>query len=257
MDIFAQNKLLIRIVIIFAILNAATLTVFVWKQLSHPAPLSRVGATEHRDVGAVLKQELGLSDSQVVQFAKVRAGFLDKEDTLVRSIRAGRDSMNSAMFSARTDDAFVLALAHRIADNEFRMESLRYIQAKELKTLCSPSQLEKFERLVREIRDYLRPDNQGPQQKQPCVDEQRRQNRPPRSDGDRPSRSTRDDANRLRRIDENRPSRNDDNRPPRRDDERRPRRGDERAPRRERTDDEQHPPRSGESQQPRSDDARN
>ena len=34
----------------------------------------------------------------------------------------------------------------------------RYEQAKELKKICTPEQMEKFETLVLEIRDYFKPD---------------------------------------------------------------------------------------------------
>lgn len=40
------------------------------------------------------------------------------------------------------------------------MELLRFEQAKELKSICNDKQQEKFEKLVKEIRDYFRPDNQ-------------------------------------------------------------------------------------------------
>jgi hypothetical protein len=35
-------------------------------------------------------------------------------------------------------------------------------QAQQLKTICTPQQLEKFDKLVIEIRDYFRPDNRPP-----------------------------------------------------------------------------------------------
>ena len=44
------------------------------------------------------------------------------------------------------------------------MEFIRIAQAKELKSICNKEQLQKFETLVKEIRDYFRPDNQ-PNQK--------------------------------------------------------------------------------------------
>jgi hypothetical protein len=68
--------------------------------------------------------------------------------------------MNVAMFNKVTDDALIQFLAIKISQNEYQMEMLRYEQAKELKSVCSPKQQEQFEHLVIEIRDYFRPDNQ-------------------------------------------------------------------------------------------------
>lgn len=44
------------------------------------------------------------------------------------------------------------------------MELLRFEQAKEMKLICNAEQQEKFEKLVKEIRDYFRPDNQPTRQ---------------------------------------------------------------------------------------------
>ncbi|MFV8358122.1 hypothetical protein ACNQGB_18305, partial [Flavobacterium sp. XS1P32] len=60
----------------------------------------------------------------------------------------------------KTDEAKIEMFAIRISDNEYKMEMLRYDQVKELKAVCKPEQLAKFEDLVKEIRDYFRPDNQ-------------------------------------------------------------------------------------------------
>ena len=53
-----------------------------------------------------------------------------------------------------------MALAKQTSAFEYQMEMLRYSQAKELKLICTAEQQEKFEALVKEIRDFFRPDNQ-------------------------------------------------------------------------------------------------
>ena len=67
--------------------------------------------------------------------------------------------MNVIMFNKLTDSLLIKSLAANIAANEYQMELMRFQQANELKKICNPQQLEKFERLVIEIRDYFRPDN--------------------------------------------------------------------------------------------------
>jgi hypothetical protein len=72
--------------------------------------------------------------------------------------------MNAIMFNKVSDENYLKQLAHRIAGNQEAMELLRIEQAKELKTICNEEQQAKFENLVKEIRDYFRPDNR-PNQK--------------------------------------------------------------------------------------------
>ncbi len=158
MDVFAQRKLLIRIVIILVFLNVFSIGIFLWKDFSHKPP-PRENREEQRDVSDVLKNQLNLSEKQVQQFKDIRSGFFDKEKALSKVIRAERDSMNEAMFNKNTSEDLIKSLAKAVADNEYQMELLRYEQSKQLKAICTPEQMEKFGELVKEIRDYFRPDN--------------------------------------------------------------------------------------------------
>ncbi|MEI6822378.1 MAG: periplasmic heavy metal sensor [Bacteroidota bacterium] len=157
MDIFAQRKLLIRIVIILIFLNVLSVGVFLCKDIFHKPPRQEQQKEKH-DVTDVLKRELNLSEEQFKHFKDVRSSFFEKEKHLSEAIRAERDSMNEAMFNKTTNEEQVKALAKSIADNEYNMELLRLEQSKQLKTICTAEQMDKFGKLVRDIRDYLRPE---------------------------------------------------------------------------------------------------
>ncbi|NBU04813.1 MAG: hypothetical protein EBT39_00475 [Sphingobacteriia bacterium] len=91
----------------------------------------------------------------------LRLDFYTKEKVLSKIIRAERDSMNDIMFNKNTNEYKIKQLARNVADNEYKMEMLRFEQAKSMKAICSAKQLEKFEDLVKEIRDCFKPFNQN------------------------------------------------------------------------------------------------
>lgn len=159
MEIFSQNRLLIRCVIFLALLNVISISIFLWKEFHH-GPLLFPQNEAYHDVSRVLQKELNLSAAQAEQIKTIRADFFDKETILTSVIRDERDSMNMLMFNKNTDTVLVKSIAKRVADNEYKMELLRLEQAQQLKAICTPEQLEKFDHLVKEIRDYFRPDNQ-------------------------------------------------------------------------------------------------
>ena len=159
MDIFAQNKLLTRGIIIVVLLNMSIIGIFLWKEFHH-GPLLFPDNKDYHDVAGILKRELDLTEQQAEQFKSIRADFFEKEKSLTQTIRNERDSMNMLMYNAKTDTAMVRSLAKEVSENEYQMELLRIAQAQQLKSVCTPEQLNKFERLVKEIRDYVRPDNQ-------------------------------------------------------------------------------------------------
>ena len=162
MDIFAQNKLLIRTVIFLGILNLFSIGVFLWKDVFRGHEMRPFLANNNDELVTVLQRELDLTPTQVEQIKKLRADFFSKERILVMTIRSKRDSMNSEMFNKTTDEILVKSLAKRISEGEYKMELLRFEQAQILKTICTPAQLEKFEGLVLEIRDYLKLNNRPP-----------------------------------------------------------------------------------------------
>lgn len=164
MDIFTQNKNLIRTVILLVALNLILMGFLAWKEFNHRPPRDEPALfpkrEEFHDVSGILKEKLGLTESQVVQIQKIRADFFEKEQILALSIRNKKDSMNVEIYHKVTDDKLVEKLAREISEMDLIMTHLRIEQAKSLKAICTPEQQKKMEELVIEIRDYFRPDNQ-------------------------------------------------------------------------------------------------
>ena len=158
MDIFAQKKLLIRLVTILIAMNLFLIGFFVWKEIFHkPPPPGRFD--ELRDVSEILKKELNLNETQAEQIKVIREDFFAKEKLLEATIRSGRDSMNIEMYSKNSNEEMIKSIARRTVENEYKMELLRYEQSQKLKSICTPDQMEKFNKLILEIRDYFKPED--------------------------------------------------------------------------------------------------
>lgn len=157
MDIFSQNKVLIRLVVILTVLNIGVISFFSYRAVQHREHPGDGPPPPPQDITEVLKQELKLTPQQVKQFKDLRASFHVKEREIHERIKAGRDSMNTEMFNKNTNMNWVKAIAKRVSENEFQMELLRIEQSTELKKICTAEQIERFEELVIEIRDYFKP----------------------------------------------------------------------------------------------------
>lgn len=157
MDIFSQRKFLIRSVILLVMLNLVVIVFFSWK-ISHPR---RQPPPPPQELISLLTKELNLTAQQAGDFKKIRDNFFREEKILSENTRHKRDSINSLMFSNNANDTLLKKLAAGVSENELKMELMRIEQAHQLRQICTPEQLDKFEILVREIRDYLKPeDNQ-------------------------------------------------------------------------------------------------
>lgn len=161
MDIFRKQKIVSRTIIILVILNILLISLLFWKQMKpNHEPLLFPKNETYKDVSIILKKELNLNEKQVSNLDEIRERYYRVEIDLKRKIKDYKDDMNEEMFNKNTDEDKIIRLAKQISSFEYQMEMIRYGQAKELKSVCTPEQQEKFETLVKEIRDYFRPDNQ-------------------------------------------------------------------------------------------------
>lgn len=156
MDIFSNRRVLKRLMLLLTFLNLILLGLFVWNYFS--AEQSERKEVDRTELFVMLKNELGLTDTQVESLKSIRNAFFEKESILSKDTRAKRDSMNLLMFSAISNDTALKSLAAGVSANEHQMELLRIEQSNQLRTLLNVEQIKKMEKLVREIRDYLKPE---------------------------------------------------------------------------------------------------
>jgi Spy/CpxP family protein refolding chaperone len=157
MDILIQRKRLTWLVSILALLNLLLIGFFWWK-MEHAAAKPRPQRPGTDELTTLLSKELNLTQPQVKALQEIRQAFLVKEDTLSKLLRSRRDSMNQLMFGPAPADSILVRLAADVSKNEYEMELLRIEQASQLRKLLTPTQQANMEKLVREIRDYLKPE---------------------------------------------------------------------------------------------------
>ena len=168
MNIFSQQKWLIRLVIVLVMLNIGAMCFIIWQHKNYkPIPAAISQKQEEKDnrppkksveeLSQILKQELELTAEQEEKFKEIRQDFFDKEQHVRKKLNAGRDSLNEEMFSSSIDTNLAKQIARGIAENEYQIELYRLAQAQQLAKICTPQQLNKFQDLVKEMRDYFRP----------------------------------------------------------------------------------------------------
>ncbi len=160
MDIFSQNKFLIRTILFLVILNLVSITFFSIRSF-RPKNDDRLPPKNeyNRELSEILKKELNLSEYQIEKFEKIRTQNEKRKIELKEIINQNKDLLASEMFKNITDEKKVLAIAKKIGDNEYQIELLKINQSKQLKAICTPAQLDKFDELIKEIRNYLQPIN--------------------------------------------------------------------------------------------------
>ena len=94
MDIFRQQKYLMRTVIILVLLNITLIGFFVWKELKPHHKSMYLNNKDYKDVSGVLRKELQLNEKQVQQFNSICEDYNKQEIALKEKIKANKDLMN-------------------------------------------------------------------------------------------------------------------------------------------------------------------
>lgn len=160
MDVFSQNKFLIRTILFLVILNIVSITFFSIRSFRPKNDDLLPPRNEHKtELSEILKKELNLSEYQIEKFEEIRSQNEKRKSQLKEIINQDKDLLASEMFKKTADDRKILALAKKISDNEYQIELSKINQSQQLKALCTPQQLDKFDDLIQEIRNYLQPIN--------------------------------------------------------------------------------------------------
>ncbi|MBC7643450.1 MAG: hypothetical protein H7174_14135 [Flavobacterium sp.] len=160
MDIFSQNKLLIRLILFLVVLNLGSITFFSIKSFRPENKPELEGKDKQKkELSQILKSELNLSNQQAIKFNEIRKLNAAKKIQFKQIIDQDKDLLNKELFKKNYDNQKALALAYKIGNNELNIELSKIEQSKQLKAICNPKQLEKFEELMQEIRDYLKPND--------------------------------------------------------------------------------------------------
>ncbi len=184
MDIFLQKKLLIRVIILLTMLNVVSIGIFLWKDFFSDA--NKIVAEHHhqdknkndkeenfpsnklqneqetRELGEILERELSLSKGQVAQIQVLRSKYYNKEKELFKRMKSKKKELTKEIFNRKTNDTLVKSLIKDVSVLEYEKEMIRFEQIQELKTLCTPAQLSKFEDLMEEMKSYFTPKKPAP-----------------------------------------------------------------------------------------------
>jgi Spy/CpxP family protein refolding chaperone len=154
MEIFKQNQLLKRGVVILVILNIVLISI-VFFNASRPEKNRE--ADNNEQLILTLKKELSLTNEQCEKMRSIRNDFFQEEIRIREVVRSERDSMNEIIFSDSVNVNKANNLAIKISNYMYEIESLRIRQAQELMTICTLEQRKKINQLRREIKDYFKP----------------------------------------------------------------------------------------------------
>lgn len=143
-----NNKVLISIIAILLVSNIAILTFFLMKKDG--------GRMEKRPdrkamIADFLKKEIGFSEAQLQQYDTLSDRHRESVKKMFESLRSSKDKQFKQLTAGDFSDSIINNVADQSAASQKTMELQMFNHLKNIRTLCTPEQLPKFDSLFVKI----------------------------------------------------------------------------------------------------------
>jgi len=104
-----------------------------------------------------IKDELNFSDSQFDEYLDLRTKNKDEQHSIVEKLAQKREDMMKELSTVNPDTTKLKQIAEQIGDLHKELKNKTIEHFMEVKTICNPSQKEKFNNLIRRMEKHHRP----------------------------------------------------------------------------------------------------
>jgi hypothetical protein len=157
----ASNKRSLIFIIIFLLLtNLGVLAYFLMNKKS-----DKPAQNKSQGLGSALKKDVGFDDPQVASYKKMKDEQWKKFKPMLNELYRAKDSLYKMLSNESASDSSVNAVALYIGEKQKAVELQAYIHFKQIRTLCRPDQLVKYDSVILENMRKLRKGQKGDQKK--------------------------------------------------------------------------------------------
>jgi protein CpxP len=157
MNFFTKIRVTTWIIGLLVLLNVLTLGTIWFQQFRRPPAPPPLQDQRSENQQRFLERELGLTEQQSQQFQTLRKQFFLQSNAIMQAIHQLRKTMTDELFSSSPDTQKAQKLAEEIGAKQAEQERLSFNHFLELKAVCQPAQQEKFQALMRDLLEMMKP----------------------------------------------------------------------------------------------------
>jgi periplasmic protein CpxP/Spy len=145
----SKNKSLIFIITALLLINILVVGYFLWFKKPHRPVESRQKG--HKGIATALQNEVGFNEQQVAQYRELK----EKQWTAIKPMFSDlcrvKDSLFRLLSNENTNDSVINKAADVIARQQKAVDIQVFNHFKQIRTLCTPEQLPKYDSLVQHL----------------------------------------------------------------------------------------------------------
>jgi len=146
----SKNKLLVWLVVLLLLANAATITMFWLGRVKHSPP----PGTEAKDF---LVKELDLDSTQQIRFAALRKEHRTAVDSLREKVKEAKNHLFDLVKDTAATDAMKQDAAAAVSRITEQIDLYTVEHFQKVRAICNPAQQKRFDEILRQVTTMMAP----------------------------------------------------------------------------------------------------
>lgn len=153
----SKNRTLVFIIAFLLLTNIAVVVYFLrqpdcnknGKEAAPPPPQGQPGG--RNGIATQLQKEVGFSEQQIAQYKDMKAAHWKIAKPLFDAMQKSKDSLYELVKLPTVDEALLQQRAENISERQKALEIQGFRHFKEVRGLCTPEQLPRYDSLLKKI----------------------------------------------------------------------------------------------------------
>lgn len=152
-----RQKWLLILVAILLLTNIATLSIYWFKKPAHEGAPGREGANREKRMGQFMVDQLKFDATQEAAYWKLRDSMMTIQKPVMDSIRNAKKRFFDLLNQSETTDSTLITHSNEIADLQKKLDLVTFRHFQNVRAICRPDQLQKFDTVIKEIVNRMTP----------------------------------------------------------------------------------------------------
>jgi Spy/CpxP family protein refolding chaperone len=152
-----RQRWLLVLVAILLLTNIATLSIYWFKKPNHEGGPGHDPGNRDKRMGQFMVDQMKFDATQEAAYWKLRDSMIASQRPVVDSMRNAKKRFFDLLNQSNTTDSALIARSNEIADLQKRLDQATFRHFQNVRALCRPDQLQKFDTVIKEIVDRMTP----------------------------------------------------------------------------------------------------
>lgn len=152
-----RQRWLLVLVAILLLTNIATLSIYWFKKPMHDGGPNEQGGRREKRMGQFMVDQMKFDKQQEDTYWKLRDSMIVIQRPVMDSIRNAKKKFFDLLNQSNVSDSSLFIYSNEIADLQKKLDLATFRHFQQVRLLCRPDQLQKFDTVIKEIVTRMTP----------------------------------------------------------------------------------------------------